>query len=180
MNTKTREKQQVVLLPGQRTKPVQNFFGQDVPDGVILRENPRTIIHRHTYGGLSRFFHELTQGRLFGKVCIEKGCRHTGIWLPPRVHCPDCWEEMSWVEVMDAHKARVYTYSVTNLPGAGFMASTPCPLISIEIPGVCTKLMSYLSEFRDGEPYIGMSVRPVFRTRRPTYTILDLSWVSAD
>ena len=84
------------------------------------------------------------------------------------------------MEVMNVDKATVYTHSMTNLPGAGFMLSTPCPLISVEIPGVCTKFMSYLSEFGEGEPYIGMPVKPVFRTDRPTYTVLDVSWVPGD
>lgn len=177
MKKRVKPRQKVKLLPGQKTVLVKEFFKQAVPYDIIVRENPRTIVHRHTYGGLSRFFLELAKGRLFGKVCIERSCRHTGIWLPPRVHCPDCWEEMSWVEIVEAKKAKVYTHSMTNLPGAGFMASTPCPLSSIEIPGVCTKFMSYLSKFGEDEPYIGMPVKPVFRTRRPTYTILDVSWV---
>jgi uncharacterized OB-fold protein len=83
---------------------------------------------------------------------------------------------MSWKKV-NTMGARVYTHSTINLPGAGFMMTTPCPLISIEIPGVCTKFMSYLSEFGKGEPYIRMPVKPVFRTENPTYTILDISWV---
>ena len=173
-------RQKVTLLRGYKTVLVNEFFKKPVPRGTVVRENACTVVHRHSYGGLSRFFDELAQGRLFGKICIERSCRAKptwGIWLPPRVHCPDCWEEMSWVEIMDADKAIAYTHSLTNLPGAGFMLSTPCPLISVEIPGVCTKFMSYLSEFGVGEPYIGMPVRPVFRKRRPTHTILDVSWV---
>ena len=93
--------------------------------------------------------------------------------------CPDCWDQMEWLEI-DAKGATVYSYSVTNYPGAGFKGTVPCPLISVEIPGVCTKMMSYLLEFGEGEPYIGMPVKPIFRTERPTRTILDLSWVPID
>jgi len=32
-------------------------------------------------------------------------------------------------------------------------------------------------EFIKGEPYIGMPIRPLFRTENPTYTILDVSWI---
>ena len=35
-------------------------------------------------------------------------------------------------------------------------------------------LMEYLSV---GEPGIGMKVVPIFNTTKPSYTILDLSWV---
>ncbi len=177
MRKPIKERQKVKLLPGQKIALADELFKQIVPEGVIVRENPRTIIHRHTYGGLSPFFRGLADGKLFGTMCVSESCAHTGRWLPPRVHCPDCWEVMAWVEIGNANDARIYTHSMTNLPGAGFMLSTPCPLISVEIPGVCTRFMSYLSEFGDGEPYIGMPVKPVFRTRRPTYTILDVSWV---
>lgn len=177
MKKPTKERQKVKLLPGQKIALAKELFRQLVPEDIIVRENPRTIVHRHTYGGLSPFFEGLAKGKLFGAKCVSVSCSHTGIWLPPRVHCPDCWETMAWVEVGSADRAKVYTHSVTNLPGAGFMLSTPCPLISLEIPGVCTKFMSYLSEFAADEPYIGMPVRPVFRTRRPTYTILDVHWV---
>ena len=34
--------------------------------------------------------------------------------------------------------------------------------------------MGYLSE---GEPEIGMKVVPIFNTTKPSYTILDLSWL---
>ena len=86
---------------------------------------------------------------------------------------------MAWVEANTAG-ARVYSHSTTNLPGAGFKGSVPCPLISVEIPGVCTKPMGYLAKFGKGEPYIGMPVKPVFRKKNPTYTILDLAWIPAD
>ena len=50
------------------------------------------------------------------------------------------------------------------------------PLISVEIEGVCTKLMSYMKE---GKPEFGMKVKAVFETKSPTNTILDLAWVPA-
>ncbi|OGZ06638.1 MAG: hypothetical protein A3C93_00085 [Candidatus Lloydbacteria bacterium RIFCSPHIGHO2_02_FULL_54_17] len=176
MKKTTKERQKVALLSRRKVVLAENLFREVVPSDVIVRENPRTVTHRHTYGGLSKFFLQLTARKLYGTKCRSTSCAHTGIWLPPRVHCPDCWEKMCWVEI-DTSGAKVYTHSMTNLPGAGFMLSTPCPLISVEIPGVCTKFMSYLSKFGEGEPYIGMPVKPVFRTRRPTYTILDVSWV---
>ncbi|MDP3769553.1 MAG: hypothetical protein U1A23_03840 [Candidatus Sungbacteria bacterium] len=166
-----RKKLQKVTLNPAKTVLIDTLFKQFVPSDVIVRENPRTITHYHSYGGLSKFFDGLTNEILYGTLCLHD--RATGIWLPPRVHCPDCWETMIWAPI-DFYEACVYTHSTTNLPGAGFQASVPCPLISIEIPGVCTKFMSYLSE---GEPYIGMPIEPVFRTKKPTYTILDISWI---
>lgn len=169
-------RQRVRLSEDIKTRLVSNFSKQSVPPSIIVRENPRTITHYHSYGGISRFFDGLARSILMGTSCDT--CQTTGIWLPPRVHCPDCWSVMRWV-IIDTRDSKVYTHSMTNYPGAGFKASVPCPLISVEIPGVCTKFMSYLSEFGEGEPYVGMSIRPIFKPR-PTYTILDISWASIE
>lgn len=171
-----KQRQRVELSPDVRTQLVETLFKQQVPDGVIVRENPRTIAHNHSYGGISKFFEGIAGGVLLGTVCDTEACEETGIWLPPRADCPDCWEPMRWVKIDTSH-ATVYTHSMTNFPGAGFKASVPCPLISVAMRGVCTKFMSYLSEFGEGEPYIDMPIKPVFRTDHPTYTILDISWV---
>lgn len=50
------------------------------------------------------------------------------------------------------------------------------PLVSVELEGVCTKLMSWLKR---GKPEIGQPVRAVFNTTTPTNSILDLAWVPA-
>ena len=167
---------QKVEISGNEGNLLTEVLKQHVPDDVWVLKNPKHIVHMHSYGGLSRFFIGLTEGKLLGTFC--RHCK-SELWLPPRVDCPDCWGKMEWREV-DTSEAKVYSHSTTNYPGAGFKGTVPCPLISLEIPGVCTNMMSYLSEFGDGEPYIGMPVRPVFRKENPTYTILDLSWVPAD
>jgi len=174
MTSKKRTK--VIISEDYAEKLAKEWFKEKIPPEFLVRLNRKEILHAHSYGGLSRFFKELTEGILCGTKCPDCGGPKGNIWLPPRVHCPDCWREMSWVKV-NTEGAKIYTHSMTNYPGAGFKGSVPCPLISVEIPGVCTKPMSYLSEFAEGEPYIGMPVRPVFRTKNPTYTILDLSWV---
>lgn len=156
---------------------IKELFRQSVPEGILVRANPRAITHYHSYGGLSQFFLGLAEGKLMGTQCLK--CGQIPVWIPPRVHCPDCWAEMSWV-VVQPYGAKVYSHSITNLPGAGFKGSVPCPLISVEIPGVCTKPMGYLLKFSKGEPYIGMPVKPYFRKKNPTYTILDLAWVPID
>lgn len=171
-----KERQKVIISPEAEGKLVAEIFKKQVPRGIWVIKNQKTATHNHSYGGLTPFFEGLTRGKLWGTRCIY--CR-SDLWLPPRVDCPDCWEKMRWFEV-NTEGATVYSHSITNYPGEGFKASVPCPLISVEIPGVCTKLMSYLSEFGEDEPYIGMPIRPVFRTDHPTRTILDLSWVPMD
>lgn len=177
MNTQKKKRQSVLITKKSAGQLITELFRHNVPEGIIVRKNPRKITHYHSYGSLSRFFRALTKGELLGTRCIH--CPQTEIWLPPRIHCPDCWNKMVWI-LINPYGAKVYSHSVTNLPGAGFKGTVPCPLISVEIPGVCTKPMSYLSKFGDREPYIGMPVRPVFRTKKPTYTILDVSWVPID
>ena len=174
------ERQKVTLKEGLKPELVEKLFKQPVPDEYWVIANPRGQDHYHSYGGVTPFFEGLTEGKLLGTKCPDED---TGIWLPPRVDCPDCWSKMEWVPV-DTSKARVYTHSTTNYPGEGFKLENEdgggVPLISVEIPGVCTKFMSYLSEFGEGEPYIGMRVKPVFRTENTTFSILDISWVPVD
>ena len=141
----------------------------------LVIQNPKGFIHHHTYGGLSPFFHGLAAGKLIGTRNPNPNAPEKRIWLPPRVHCPDTWQKMEWAEAPTIGK--IYTHTSVLYPGAPFRASIPCPLISVEIEGVCTKIMSYLSE---GKPEIGMRVRAVFNTAKPTYTILDLSWVPCE
>lgn len=171
---------QHVMIPADNApKIAKEWFKQKIPDDFLVRYNPREIMHAHSYGGISRFFKGLAEGVLTGTKCYECGGPEGNIWLPPRAHCPDCWREMVWITI-DTIGAKIYSHSTTNLPGAGFNGTVPCPLISLEIPNVLTKPMSYLSRFGEGEPYIGMPVKPVFRKKSPTYTILDVSWVPVD
>ena len=142
-------------------------------DPLVIK-NQKSHFHIHSYGGWSKFFVGLREGKLLATRCTNAECDEKSLWLPPRCECADCWHATEWVEAPTL--GRVYTHSTVLYPGAPFRASTPCPLISVEIEGVCTKLMSYMKE---GEPEIGMPVKAVFNTENPTNTILDLSWVPA-
>jgi uncharacterized OB-fold protein len=141
----------------------------------LVVRNPRAHDHFHVYGGLSPFFRGLREGKLTGTRCPNPACAEKRIWLPPRPYCPDCWSKMEYVAAPTT--GTLYTHSTVLYPGWYFRLSTPCPLISVELEGVCTKLMSYLKE---GEPEIGMPIRAVFNTAKPTNTILDLAWVPAE
>ena len=140
----------------------------------MVIKNVKDYFHIHTYGGLSPFFHGLREGKLLGTRCSDASCGEKRIFLPPRTECPDCLSQMAWVEAPLV--GEIYTHTEVLYPGAGFKLTTPCPLISVSLDGVCTKLMSYLKE---GEPKIGMKIKAVFNTKNPTNTILDLAWVPA-
>ncbi|HEC42160.1 MAG TPA: hypothetical protein ENI20_04955 [Bacteroides sp.] len=145
---------------------------ETVSEFPMVVKNLKDHFHLHTYGRLTAFFKGLTKGKLLGTRCTNSVCEENRIWLPPRVYCPDCFTTMEWVEAPRVGK--IYTHSTILYPGNGFKLSTPCPLISVQIDGVCTKLMSYLKE---DKPEIGLPIKAIFNTQEPTYTILDLAWV---
>src|SRR3989344_3439346 len=94
---KTKKRQSVVISKNAIGILIKELFRQKVPSEIIVRENPRDIVHYHSYGGLSRFYEALTKRNLLGSACVN--CKKIGIWLPPRVHCPDCWLEMIWRDI---------------------------------------------------------------------------------
>ncbi len=137
-------------------------------------KNPKTWAHFHSYGGWGKFFKGLQQSKLLATRCTNAKCAEKRLWLPPRCECPDCWHEMEWAEA--PQQGTVYTFSEVSYPGELFKLPAGTPLISVEIPGVCTKIMGWL---KDGKPSFGMKVKAVFNTKKPTNTILDLAWVPA-
>ncbi len=142
-------------------------------DPLIIK-NQKNWHHIHSYGGTGRFFDGLRESKLMATRCTNADCDEKDLWLPPRCECVDCWHATEWVEAPQV--ATVYTHSVVKYPGAPFRLPDGTPLISIEIEGVCTKLMSWLKE---GKPDFGMKVKAVFNTKNPTNTILDLAWIPA-
>jgi uncharacterized protein len=145
-----------------------------VKDEPLVVKNPKTWAHLHAYGGWGRFFKALRQKKIMATRCTNPACAEKRLWLPPRCECPDCWHKMDWVEA--PQEGTVFTYSVVKYPGELFKLPAGTPLVSVELPGVCTKMMGWLKE---GKPAFGMRVRAVFNTERPTNTILDLAWVPA-
>ncbi len=140
--------------------------------------NPRDMTYIHSYGGEAVFFESLSKGKLLATRCDNNDCEGKGsIYIPFRIHCPDCLARMSVVDLTDIAKktARVHTFMECARSGAFNLLDKPIRFINIEFDGVTTILMSYLSV---GEPAIGMKVVPIFKTTGPTYTILDLAWVA--
>ncbi len=98
------------------------------------------------------------------------------MYLPFRIHCPDCLGRNTVLDLTDLCKktAKIHTFMVCERSGAFNTLQKPIKFINVEFDDVATILMSYLSV---GEPKIGMRVVPIFQTLDPTYTITDLSWV---
>jgi uncharacterized OB-fold protein len=123
------------------------------------------------------FFESLSKGKLMATRCDNQECESFGsVFEPFRIHCPDCLVKNTVVDLTETAKttSKIHTFMICERSGAFNTLSKPIKFINIEFKGVCTILMSYLSV---GEPKIGMRVVPIFNTKNPTFTILDLSWV---
>ena len=139
--------------------------------------NPRDVTHIHSYGGEAPFFESLSQGKLLATKCANSACDAQGsIFMPYRIHCPDCLARCEQVDLTELAQtgARVHTFMITERTGAFNTLDKPIRFVNVEFEGVSTILMGYLSV---GEPKIGMQVVPIFQKEHPSYTIMDLSWV---
>jgi hypothetical protein len=146
----------------------------------LVIEKPRAPIHIHSYGNETPFFRGLANGKLLATCCKNKQCTPSGkqgyFYLPPRVYCPDCLEKMQWKDIttLATKTAKIHTHITVENPGAFNRVPMPCELISVEIEGVATVLMSQLE---GAKPEIGMPIQPKFNKKNPTFTILDLFWI---
>jgi len=157
----------------------QNRPIRDVDNNLRLLgvTKPRSMTYMHSYGGEAIFFESLSKRKLLATRCDNSDCKSCGtIYMPFRIHCPDCLGKNTIFDLTDiAQKtATIYTFMVCERSGAFNMLDRPITFINIEFTGVSTILMSYLLI---GEPSFDLRVVPIFKTVDPTYTILDLSWV---
>jgi len=138
--------------------------------------NPRDMTYIHSYGGEAIFFESLGKGKLMASRCDNKDCEaHGSIFMPFRIHCPDCLMKNAVVDITDRakEKAIVHSFMITERTGAFNTLPTPIKFVNVEFDGVCTILMGALIR---GEPKIGMSI---FKTKKPDYIITDMLWVPA-
>lgn len=181
----TRENRGTVKVVKGKYRPSGyfHFMDKNTPiyneDGKLMGvTNPRDLTHIHAYGGEAPFFESLKDGKLLATRCDNPECPATGsIFVPFRIHCMDCLEKNTVIDITElaCTTSKIHTFMITERTGAFNTLPIPIKFINIEFEGVCTILMSYLSV---GEPRIGMRVIPIFRTKNPTFTILDLSWVA--
>ncbi len=139
--------------------------------------NPRDMTYIHSYGGEAIFFESLSQGKLMATRCDNPTCEGKGsVYQPFRIHCPDCLGKNTVIDMTDIAKktSKIHTFMVCERSGAFNILDKPIKFINVEFDGVCTIFMSYLAV---GDPKMGMKVVPVFQTKDPTYTILDICFV---
>ncbi|GAH34081.1 unnamed protein product, partial [marine sediment metagenome] len=131
----------------------------------------------HSYGGEAIFFESLSKGKFIGSRCDNPKCdSKESIFMPFRIYCPDCLRKATVIDITDIAKktAIIHSFIITERAGAFNILKKPIKFINVEFEDVCTIFMGYLSV---GEPKIGMRVVPIFQTKKPTYTIMDISWV---
>ncbi|MFW9827761.1 MAG: Zn-ribbon domain-containing OB-fold protein [Candidatus Thorarchaeota archaeon] len=140
--------------------------------------NPRDMTYIHSYGGEAIFFESLGKGRLMASRCENEKCETKGsIYEPFRIFCPDCLRKNTVIDITEkAQKiAKIHSFIITHRSGAFNILPKPIKFINVEFDEeVVTILMSVLVV---GEPEIGKRVVPIFRTKSPTYTIMDLMFV---
>jgi uncharacterized OB-fold protein len=140
--------------------------------------NPRDMTYIHSYGGEAIFFDSLGKGKLMASRCDNDKCDAKGsIFEPFRIFCPDCLRRATPINITEKARksAKIHSFIVTHRSGAFNTLPKPIKFINVEFDEeVVTILMSILAV---GEPEIGKKIIPIFRTKSPTYTILDLRFV---
>jgi uncharacterized OB-fold protein len=181
----TTETMGTVKVVNNRYKPSGKFhvISPNTPirneEGTLMGvTNPKNLVHIHSYGGEAIFFESLSRGKLLATRCDNPDCAEGfgSVFQPFRIHCPDCLAKTTVIDMTELARttARVHTFMITERTGAFNTLPTPVKFINVEFDGVCTILMGYLCM---GEPAMDMRVVPIFNTKAPTYTILDLWWV---
>jgi len=179
------EKRGTVKVVDNRYRPsgLFHFISPNTPikneEGKLLGvTNPRDMTYIHSYGGEAVFFEGLGKGKLLASRCDNPNCEGTGsIYMPFRIHCPDCLGKNTVVDITDRAKtnATVHSFMITERTGAFNTLPTPIKFVNVEFEGVCTILMGALVR---GEPKTGIRVVPIFKTKSPDYIITDMLWVT--
>lgn len=178
------DKRGTVKVVNNRYKPsgIFHFISPNSPikdeSGKLMGvTNPRDMTYIHSYGGEAAFFEGLGKGKLMATRCDNDDCAAKGsIFMPFRIHCPDCLFKATVVDITDRakDKAIVHSFMTTERTGAFNTLPTPIRFVNVEFEGVCTILMGALIR---GEPKMGMNVKPIFKTTNPDYIITDMLWV---
>ncbi|MFX1340579.1 MAG: Zn-ribbon domain-containing OB-fold protein [Promethearchaeota archaeon] len=183
---KTNEEKGFVEVINGRYKPKGTFHIVEANQPIFNKDtgklvgvtNPRDMTYIHSYGGEAIFFESLGKGKLMATRCDNDNCETKGsIFEPFRIYCPDCLRKATVLDITEkAQKtAKIHSFIITHRSGAFNTLPKPIKFINVEFDKeVVTILMSVLSV---GEPEIGKRVVPIFRTKNPTYTIMDLMFV---
>lgn len=131
----------------------------------------------YSYGEISRFFREVVENkRLFATKCHRCG----KVWMPPRGHCPDCYEETEWVPL--SGKGTIMSCTYCYFPGMSGdlikFLDVPYVCAIIKLDGADTYMIHGVAppEAKLGVVKTGTRVKVVFREER-TGSIADFYFV---
>jgi uncharacterized OB-fold protein len=142
---------------------------------IELIDFPLTFSFRHSLGKVSRFFLELEKQRLMGTYC--SAC-DGGVWLPPRVICPDDHNIMEWVELPNQGILEAFSMSAYTLGTDG--GAEHLVLGYIRLAGARTAILQQLKNVSSEEELAhGMSVKVVWADGEVEHP-MELFWFELD
>jgi uncharacterized OB-fold protein len=121
----------------------------------------------YSYGELSKFFREIVENkRLFATKCPTCG----KVWMPPRGHCPDCYQETEWVPLTGKGTVVSCTYCYFHGARGDLLSYLDIPYVYalIHLDGTDTYLPHGIRppEVKMGVIKTGTRVKAVFRDER--------------
>jgi len=85
-----------------RISPHTTIRDADNYNRLVGITKPGEITHIHSYGSEAVFFEGLGKKIIYGTRCDNPECESQGtVYLPFRIHCPDCLNKNSVVELTD-------------------------------------------------------------------------------
>lgn len=141
-------------------------------DPLIVKDHYE-IDYIHSYAEDSRFFRDLTEGKLSGSECTGCGYR----FATPRAYCMECGAATRWMEL--PLEGRVHTWTTCYFGSEAFLKETPFNLALIEFEGVNTLLLTRLIGATEKEIRVGMPVKAKFR-RLAQFKPTDVYFVPAE
>lgn len=137
-------------MPKSR-KEEPGFVPLEIPDRIDMN-------YRYSYGGVSPFFRALKEeGKILGARCAR--CKKT--YLPPRIHCSQCYRPTKWVPLGGAGTVR--TCTVVYYATSRFFSKVPFVCAYIQMDGADTLLLQNIILEDVTRAHPGMRVRAVFR-----------------
>lgn len=120
-----------------------------------------TIHYNYSYGGISKFFHELKENaRLLGAKC--KKCNT--VWCPPRANCPKCYSDIEWITLPGT--GTIYTFTVVYYPSSGWTGDKPYVCAYIKLDGADNAIMHWIKDVDITTIKIGTRVKVKFKEVR--------------
>jgi len=121
------------------------------------------INYKYSMGGQSKFFLELMKNKkLLGTKCTKCG----KIWMPPRIHCSDCFVPAKWHEVKSTGTIKVST--IVWYTTSAFIENIPYATAYVKLDGADTSLLQgvFSENLVPSKIKKGKRVKAVFQKER--------------